>query len=144
MQSLLGASAAPTDGGGAPPLLTALVLLALAVGVGWWLFRMSTQRVGDELPPLHHETTDDDPLAPSEPGDADVGSPSVDVPTVVAPTVDLTERPVLSMPDQVAALDQALTSGSITTDEHRVLLTALLEGSEQEWARPGPVPPPTE
>ena len=145
-----GITTVPTDDAGAPGWVTGLVLLALALGIGWWLWRVSSQRVGEEVverrkrSKKYRSLTEADDvsstLAAAAVMDPGFGAaPEVHVSAV--PTVDESGR---SLQDRLDDLDKALTTGRISPDEHRVLRAALLEGFPGGWTRPGPVPPPVE
>jgi hypothetical protein len=150
VDGLLGSSAAPAAGSGAPPGLTAVILIVLVVGVGWWLFRLSSQRVGEEVVDRRKRSkkyrslaeTDDvsATLAAAAAYDPGFGLPP-EVHVSAVPDVDESGR---TLQDRLAELDRALASGAISSDDHRVLRAALLEGFSGGWTRPGPVPPPTE
>jgi hypothetical protein len=149
VDGLLGSSTAPASSG-APPALTALILLVLVVGIGWWLFRLSSQRVSEEVVDRRTRSkkyrrlaeADDvsTTLAAAAAYDPGPGLPP-EVHVSAVPPVDESGR---TLQDRLAELDQALASGRIGSDEHRVLRAALLEGFAGGWSRPGPVPPPTE
>ncbi len=140
----------PTDDAGAPGWVTGLVLLAISVGVGWWLFRLSTQRVSEEIverrkrSKKYRRLVEDDhvssTLAAAAAYDAGLGAPP-EVHVSAVPPVDDSGR---SLQERLDDLDRALHTGQLSPDDHRVLRAALLEGFPGGWNRPGPVPPPVE
>lgn len=145
-----GITTVPTDDSGAPGWITGLVLLALAFGVGWWLFRLSTQRVSEEAverrkrSKKYRRLVEDDQvsttLAAAAAYDPGFGVPP-EVHVSAVPAVDDSGR---TLQERLDELDQALHTGRLTPDEHRMLRAALLEGFAGGWTRPGPVPPPVE
>ena len=145
-----GIQTVPTDDPGAPGWVSGLVLVVLAVGIGWWLWRVASQRVGEDVVDRRKRSKKyrglaepDDvsaTLAAAAAYDAGLGLPP-EVHVAAVPPVDESGR---SLQERLADLDQALATGRLTPDEHRVLRAALLEGFPGGWTRPGPVPPPTE
>ncbi|MGD9957112.1 MAG: hypothetical protein AB7O74_17150 [Candidatus Nanopelagicales bacterium] len=145
-----GVTTVPTDDAGAPGWLTGLVLLALSVGVGWWLWRASSQRVGEEVVQRRKRSKAYRSLAETDDISATLAAAAVlepsfgaepEVHVAAVPPVDESGR---SLQDRLTDLDKALTTGVISPEEHRVLRAALLEGFPGGWTRPGPVPPPVE
>lgn len=134
----------PADDPGAPAWVVGLVLLALALGVGTWLYRLSTERVSDEVverrPRRRSKQRRSDPedvSATLAEAAALAGRPLPDAPAAAAPDPVSTPAapaapraplpPDAPLADRLAALDRALTSGQIGADEHRVLRAALLD-----------------
>jgi len=145
-----GVTTVPTDDAGAPGWLTGLVLLVLAVGVGWWLWRVSSQRVGEDVVDRRKRSKKYRTLAEPDDVSATLAAAAVmdpgfgaqpEVHVAAVPPVDESGR---SLQERLDDLDKALTTGRITPDEHRLLRAALLEGFPGGWTRPGPVPPPVE
>ena len=143
---VLAASLLPTDDAGAPGWLVGLVFLALSIGVGWWFFRISTQRVTGEMverkkrSKKYRALTEPDDVAATLAAAAALDDGFGSIPEVHVSAVPAVAEDGRTVQDRLAELDKALTTGAITADEHRVLRAALLEGFPGGWTRP-PAPP---
>ena len=148
--ALVGAASIPPvpgDESGAPAWLVGVILLGLTIGVGWWLLRIATQRVSDEVV---------EPKQRSRKNRASTEADHESSTLVAAAGLDegfgtVTDNHVPGIPpvaedgrtvqDRLAALDQALDTGRISGAEHHVLRAALLEDFPGGWTRPTPAPP---
>ncbi len=144
------AAAVLDDGGGAPAWLVAFVLVALSSGIGWWFTRLSRGGRGArpsraQRSKKYRALTEDDAVAATLAAAAAPVEPWTDrvVEPVVAAVPDVSEDG-RTLAQRLDELDNALNTGKLSADEHRMLRAALLEGFPGGWTRPGPVPPPTQ
>lgn len=132
------AEVAPADQPGVPPSVVGVVVLALAIGVVWWFYRLSTAKVSDEVVEPRARSrrrrrgrVDDVPLDPLLPPAAGLAPAAPDAATPSVP--DSATSAGAPIPDsrtvqeRLAALDHALAAGTLGADEHRVLRAALLD-----------------
>jgi hypothetical protein len=142
------AAAVLDDGGGAPAWLVAVILVALSSGIGWWFTRLSRSGSGPrtsraQRSKKYRALTEDHAVAATLAAAAAPVDPLTDrvVQPVVAAVPEVSEDG-RTLAQRLDDLDNALHTGKLSTDEHRVLRAALLEGFPGGWTRP--VAPPTE